>query len=387
MVLSKIMLKNTIFSAITGRQLMIRNYARRSTNPGIENRLQMFKDDKMKQSSRGEEFEDDFEPDFQNVHKSHKQYEKEAARYRDNMKKWIVGNKYFKSKELNFLTWSEKEQMRYLNQQDPEEWTPEKLSESFPATKEIIIKVLKSSWTFKDPRRIEKHDESVKRSWKLLQADEVPNMNPQLREHLMKFQHRDFATACLPKVDEKKIVVLSKPPISDEFSSIITSCKKYADVDSSVAQIEDNDPESRSIVEQIKIPSKRPETDMFLIDEVYDKKPTTFKQIKEQINSTSNKSMSSDNQSYIPDLSNPNGTGVINLDKNNFSSKLIKNKYDNNLPDIQGNNMNLAFNSEIKEHIKIPKRLWREGATYKVRDCFYDDDGTFLYRVPGMTEN
>lgn len=39
----------------------------------------------------------------------------------------------------------------------------------------------------------------------------------------------------------------------------------------------------------------------------------------------------------------------------------------------------------IQDQIRIPKALYRRGATYKLRDCYYDDDGEFLYRVPGMT--
>lgn len=34
--------------------------------------------------------------------------------------------------------------------------------------------------------------------------------------------------------------------------------------------------------------------------------------------------------------------------------------------------------------IRIPKNVWKEGFIYKVNDCFYDDNGDFLYRVPGL---
>lgn len=34
--------------------------------------------------------------------------------------------------------------------------------------------------------------------------------------------------------------------------------------------------------------------------------------------------------------------------------------------------------------IRIPKKVWKEGYMYKVKDCFYDDNGDFLYRVPGL---
>ena len=36
------------------------------------------------------------------------------------------------------------------------------------------------------------------------------------------------------------------------------------------------------------------------------------------------------------------------------------------------------------EWIRIPKNIWKRGATFKIGDCYYDDDGSFLYRVPGM---
>lgn len=36
------------------------------------------------------------------------------------------------------------------------------------------------------------------------------------------------------------------------------------------------------------------------------------------------------------------------------------------------------------DRIKIPKEEWKKGSLYKVNDCFYDDKGQFLYRVPGL---
>ena len=34
--------------------------------------------------------------------------------------------------------------------------------------------------------------------------------------------------------------------------------------------------------------------------------------------------------------------------------------------------------------IKIPKHRYKEGMTYRVQNCYYDDDGEFLYKVPGL---
>ena len=36
------------------------------------------------------------------------------------------------------------------------------------------------------------------------------------------------------------------------------------------------------------------------------------------------------------------------------------------------------------ERIRVPANKWQKGCTFKIGDCYYDDDGEFLYRVPGM---
>ena len=43
--------------------------------------------------------------------------------------------------EPNLLTWMEKELIKYLHKQDSSEWTVTRLSESFPATEDVIRKV------------------------------------------------------------------------------------------------------------------------------------------------------------------------------------------------------------------------------------------------------
>lgn len=50
----------------------------------------------------------------------------------------IIKEKYFKQNMPNLLTWSEKEQIRHLATTQPDEWTPEKLAESFPVTVPVV---------------------------------------------------------------------------------------------------------------------------------------------------------------------------------------------------------------------------------------------------------
>lgn len=78
------------------------------------------------------------EADFMNVHKSHKEHFRELEARKEREKFLIVKQKYFKQHLPNFLTWQDIEQIRYLHNQNPEEWNIERLTEGFPATAEVI---------------------------------------------------------------------------------------------------------------------------------------------------------------------------------------------------------------------------------------------------------
>lgn len=81
---------------------------------------------------------DDLESDFMEVHKTHMRSEREEIADRERIKRQIIKRKYFSQKLPNFLTWSEKLQIRYLHNKDPEEWNVEKLSGGFPALPSVI---------------------------------------------------------------------------------------------------------------------------------------------------------------------------------------------------------------------------------------------------------
>ncbi len=36
--------------------------------------------------------------------------------------------------------------------------------------------------------------------------------------------------------------------------------------------------------------------------------------------------------------------------------------------------------------INIPRKMWKKDKIFRVRDCFYNDRGNFLYRVPGFVD-
>lgn len=58
------------------------------------------------------------------------------------------------------LTWDAMEQIRYLKQEQPEEWTVERLAEGFSVSPDVILRVLRSKFTA-PPERKAKQDANV----------------------------------------------------------------------------------------------------------------------------------------------------------------------------------------------------------------------------------
>lgn len=103
-------------------------------NPGVHHQMEIFDYDK---SMNVEEIEE-LENDFSGLGMAHKDHEREITRMKEKEKLQIVYQKYFKKNMPNFLTWNDREQIKFLHRTNPEEWTLEKLSESFPALPNVI---------------------------------------------------------------------------------------------------------------------------------------------------------------------------------------------------------------------------------------------------------
>lgn len=75
----------------------------------------------------------------------------------------IEGEKY---RNTGLLTWDAKEQIKYLNLNEPEVWTPERIADSFPITVESCKKLLRSPWAPKTLDQLIEHDQKVMDNWK-----------------------------------------------------------------------------------------------------------------------------------------------------------------------------------------------------------------------------
>lgn len=86
-----------------------------------------------------------------------------------------------------------------------------------------------------------------------------------------------------------------------------------------------------------------------------------MKQI-EQVPTDKDESVQQRKEDHLPDLMSD--TGVVSKDFNPF--------------------MAYKKDPDYPLRIDIPQKLWKRNKLYRIRDCFYADDGSFLYRVPGI---
>lgn len=82
------------------------------------------------------------------------------------------------------MTWDAKEQIRFLHQEQPDEWTVDRLTESFPVSRDGVVKILRSAFRPRSLNDIARHDRSVQKNWLALNEGIASNQQggPLLRE-------------------------------------------------------------------------------------------------------------------------------------------------------------------------------------------------------------
>jgi neugrin len=340
-------------------RILHRTFARqasRAPNPGMKRRI------KQETETANDQTPDTYEhaeSDFLQVHQMHRQFGNETEEHKEKIKSLIVRNKYFNVKFPNMLTWSEKEQIRYLHSTDKEEWTVARLADSFPADEFTIKKIIKSKWNPADQARVAKHDDLVNKNWELLQDGKL-YLEPNLQEHLKKFSNRqlnhlpNFTPPVKSKVDLFK-------PTSTEFVSIIQSSKNTKKPINPTKML-------TSRVDEMNW--KAPKKDMFVMPGVENSRPLTYREL---------------------DLPETAERTELSMDDTSSTGDIMFRKLSSNVSDknviarIEEVDLKPFCQPDaIRENITIPKKYWKRGGTYKIDDCYYDDDGELLYRVPGM---
>ncbi|XP_033749854.1 uncharacterized protein LOC117334373 [Pecten maximus] len=93
---------------------------------------------------------------------------------RQFVKQKIIQKKNFPMpKEAFVLTWEAMEQMRFLNKEFPEEWTLDRITESFPVSRHAAVRILKTRRSKPTEADIIKHNSIVKMNLEALKSGDV----------------------------------------------------------------------------------------------------------------------------------------------------------------------------------------------------------------------
>lgn len=454
-------------------RLMFRVYST-VKNPGVQGRLSLLQETEPDINLDDiNEFEDmdDLESDLMQVDKSHKQYEREIGLGKEKLKMQITARKYLKEVQPNFLTFAEKEQIRFLHEKDPVEWTLEKLSESFPALPETVYRIIRAKWSPKSVDKVVHYDKVVIENWDKFKKGELV-VTPKLNQHLKKFIDRKIQVTSRKKIAEKIVppkFTFPKPK-SELFSNIIKNYlqenptkqqdskrvnerkslavandkskqrnEKMCPSQSAIVSINDSHDDKEhdgsdrvcsltKLTEESrvmnvdarttlnsKVPSEpSSEKELLTADEFIKQEldHTTKKlSIKKRIMmDVSRKQIESDIMNNIStcvpsnelnelDTDKVEQTSTIDIAENSFNNNIEismntfkpvpipQREFSDNMPDTY---VKEWYKKEVEkdypDYIKIPKNKFKHGMTYRIKDCYYDDDGEFLYRVPGLKD-
>ncbi|XP_026326154.1 uncharacterized protein LOC113234846 [Hyposmocoma kahamanoa] len=349
-------------------KVIVRNFRSRRfvpQNPGLQNRLKAFREDGIKiDDGDAEEYVEQSESDFYKVGDVYNEHVNETLMGKHELRHQIIKEKYFKENMPNLLTWSEKEQIRHLATMHPDEWTPERIAESFPITVPVAKKLLKYVWKPASQARIARHDESALRNWKELKEGHL-DIPEDLRRHFLKFSERK-----IPSLSKKSLKIdITREEKLGEFERIIQRCAAREESLKDTAAVE-TDPEMPKCNERKKKDSKR----------------VTLDDLTAKIQQRLNKG----NEIDLPDtmMLDMVTTEPVKVNNNQADSHhevdLFTGDSKAELTEFKPTENNV-IKIDYTKRIRIPKKAYKKGATYKIDDCYYDDDGKFLYRVLGMT--
>ncbi|XP_045500968.1 uncharacterized protein LOC123698404 [Colias croceus] len=338
-------------------------------NPGLDQRLRVFRKDGIKvEDNDAEEFIEQSESSFYNVGEAYNEHLNETLIGKHELRHHIVKEKYFKENMPNLLTWSEKEQIRHLATTMPDEWTPQRIAESFPVTEAVVKKLLKFPWKPASEQRIARHDASAMRNWRELKEGSL-DIPEKLRQHFLKFSERS-----IPPLNKSSIKIdLTQEEKIGEFESIIKKCASHDANRNDKNEHENQQMESDTATKNQE--TQNTDKKRLTLDELANK-------IKNRLEQGQNVDMPDkiilDSISHVPEPKPDVKRDIELFSTSNEQQELTQFKADDN-------KLEVVSGSNYPERIRIPKKAYKKDATYKVNDCFYDHDGRFLYRVIGIT--
>lgn len=245
----------------------------------------------------------------------------------------------------------------------------------------MFQKIAKSNYSKKQDH-IKNHDASVQKNWIALKKGEMTNLPEKLTKHLQKFSDRSSINLKPYKMPDK-IEVIRKSNVSTEFSDIITSYEKLKNKSKNEETEEPIWKNANDIQDGLddsgnneKKENKPRTTEKFV----------TLQQLRHKIQSKiiSGEEIPIDDKMILDNYNNRETKHhIVKLPSEEINSILSKTNYQTSsglTKKTERDYSHLIY----PYRIMIPKNKLKHGYTYKLNDCYYDSDGRFLYRVPGM---
>eukprot|EP00090_Calanus_glacialis_P010440 TRINITY_DN18824_c0_g1_i1.p1 TRINITY_DN18824_c0_g1~~TRINITY_DN18824_c0_g1_i1.p1 ORF type:complete len:479 (-),score=140.43 TRINITY_DN18824_c0_g1_i1:36-1439(-) len=358
-----------------------------------------------------------------------KQFKADEENQRELAKRKIIQKKVFpKAPNPSLLTLMEKEMIKYLHKKDSVEWSIERLAESFPATPGVIQKVLKSKTVYVEAA-IKKYNKTVVDNWKLLSSGQL-ELEPEYEKHL-KEGNRSLSLSSGEKnlaeqeirVKLEKTLALPKPAVPGEFASIIVNYNNKLARDKQEASLEVKEViEMQSLFGENTIPGTplenevSPYSETALLVSSIDLSREKLMDIEKFRNlylkdSKKKKKVEDPNrfrEKYLEWVKNEgekskfatkavNKIDAVELSKIGKDNQLLYEAAEREEIDVQLSETGQTFvydpeagykqpyiSPENPDTIEIPEGMKNKYNFYQLGDSFYDRDGQFLYRVPGL---
>lgn len=232
---------------------------------------------------------------------------------------------------------------------------------------------MKTNWIKKNINRIKRHDEAVYENWEKFKKGELVNIPRDVVEHLRKFTNRELSTsthnANFYEPDIAKNIEHKPKLVKTEFSDIITSYEKLT-------------------TKQNKDTNLQVDTKLLKSDKTYNitqcssRKRVTLPQLKKEIETAvqGGKELTEAEILILREVQTQNENHqIVELKESITSVQKLQEKK------VQLGKIKKDYSFlEYPLKIQIPNKVFKKGFIYKLNDCYYDDRGIFLYRVPGM---
>lgn len=333
-----------------------------------------------------------------------------------------------KPRSPNLLTFLEKAMIAHLHRTDPALWTLEQLSQSFPATPGIIKRVLKAQkkhFVPSTPQDIVAHDKKVLANWRLLAQGklELPEKvaahlkenfgNTDMSKVAQTYMNADLVTKVKRELLERAQV--QPPPVpSGPFVNIVRDYRAKTQV---ATRVQPPDPPSNQVPTlfsdqceadpHVNVPSPYRETAVLAatFDWTRDQRMSLDKFRQKYVNTVSfnsfldpktraqshphkvafekwldDEKMRETNVRKPRPLSSEELESVVadETTQSVFETLKLKKPGVISLPtsNESSSRPSIEWQVEIPEDMKVP------GGLYRQNDCYYDENGEFLYRVP-----